>query len=259
MFRHEEGVVLFAVCDGVGQSFFGEIAAAFLGDALLDWLGGVGPAALDGVLKSQLLDHLGAKTSDAKEVVGAVRVPDSAPKLLRDALEAKRGAGSQAMFACGRIDLPQSSRDSGWITAAWLGDVRLQVWSFDGETVQDRLRARAETFRTRDRWSTKDGAIGAPNVFVGPVREPFGSVVRVASYTDGLAVLDTETQPLSNRRLMSVIDEAARSPASDDMSMIEVWLAGVPDWVRDTSRYDTYEAPSGQEFSGGVTPGSNAR
>src|SRR5690349_14118824 len=28
----------FALCDGVGQSFYGDVAARHLGDALLDWL-----------------------------------------------------------------------------------------------------------------------------------------------------------------------------------------------------------------------------
>src|SRR3954469_7654453 len=36
--RCDGRAVAFAVCDGVGQSFFGEIAAGLLGSALLDWL-----------------------------------------------------------------------------------------------------------------------------------------------------------------------------------------------------------------------------
>src|SRR5690349_24469105 len=38
VFRYGPTDLTFAVCDGVGQSFMGDLAARLLGDALVDWL-----------------------------------------------------------------------------------------------------------------------------------------------------------------------------------------------------------------------------
>src|ERR1041385_7373312 len=46
-FRYEEGVFAFALCDGVSQSFFGDLAARILGDALLTWLWQRPPGDMD--------------------------------------------------------------------------------------------------------------------------------------------------------------------------------------------------------------------
>src|SRR5436305_1150770 len=37
-FRYADSVFVFALCDGVSQSFFGGLAARFLGDGLVNWL-----------------------------------------------------------------------------------------------------------------------------------------------------------------------------------------------------------------------------
>src|ERR1043165_8546798 len=37
-FQHADDTFVFAVCDGVGQSFFGDVASRLLGDLLTDWL-----------------------------------------------------------------------------------------------------------------------------------------------------------------------------------------------------------------------------
>jgi serine/threonine protein phosphatase PrpC len=40
-FRYSDNKIVFAVCDGVGQSFNGQLASQFLGDNLVKWLWGL--------------------------------------------------------------------------------------------------------------------------------------------------------------------------------------------------------------------------
>src|SRR2546423_1779915 len=39
-FRYSDSAFAFALCDGGSQSFFGDLAARFLGDGLMEWLWG---------------------------------------------------------------------------------------------------------------------------------------------------------------------------------------------------------------------------
>ena len=60
-FRYDEERVTFALCDGVGQSFMGELAARFLGERLVDWLwkyeGPSDPVAFGAAVR-MFLNHL---------------------------------------------------------------------------------------------------------------------------------------------------------------------------------------------------------
>src|SRR5204863_8715190 len=46
-FCYDDSAFAFALCDGVSQSFFGDLAARFLGDALINWLWEDLPKATD--------------------------------------------------------------------------------------------------------------------------------------------------------------------------------------------------------------------
>src|SRR5436305_10544756 len=46
-FLYDDSTFAFAVCDGVGQSFFGELASSFLGNALINWLWQDLPGTMD--------------------------------------------------------------------------------------------------------------------------------------------------------------------------------------------------------------------
>ena len=156
VWRTEGSRLVFALCDGVSQSFYGELAARFLGDALVDWLwqlplsdkDAAGPATL-------LTEQLSAWTAAATGLVQEQILPPGIPEMQRVALEQKRALGSQSMFVAGRIDLPDASLPRGRLLCCWLGDCRLRAWR--GNVEEPRLSIGRDTAQ---RWSTRTGAVG---------------------------------------------------------------------------------------------------
>jgi hypothetical protein len=212
---------LFALCDGVSQSFFGNLAARFLGDRLVEWLD-FAPAVLkEDVLTASLrncLNELALKTNP--EIV-AYPLPESVPALLRQVLEQKRFMGSESTFACGRVDLPGSRFPFGRLLLAWMGDSRLRFWGPTGE----RSAELGPRFETAQRWSSRQAAVGGdPNVFACTLQDNQGSplVVRCLAYSDGLAVLDSLPGSISNQDLQQRIDAMDNAPTNDDISVLEL-------------------------------------
>ena len=219
-------IAIFALCDGVSQSFFGDLAARFLGGELCFWLANFNLAPDANVLERALTDVLSKRTRQASRLIARAQVDPNTPALQREVLEQKRQMGSETTFVCGRIDVPSAEFPDGQVFLAWMGDSRLRFWGPDGERT-DEL---GDTFRTFERWSTKRGPVeGQPHVFVGPILERGRRrITRLLAYSDGLAALDRYSQPLSNFALQDLIDHAGELPASDDISLLEIWLDGVP-------------------------------
>lgn len=222
----------FALCDGVSQSFFGDVAARILGDSLLRWLEGV-PAAADEARLGELLDdYLGRLTEGATRWVQEYPLPEGISPMLREVLEQKRGLGSEATFVCGRIDLPGSTLPQGRLLLAWMGDSRLRFWGPGAE----RSAELGGDFHTEQRWSTARGPVnGRPHVWAGPLTGGDGEpgVARLLAYSDGLSLLDDEQEPLTDIALQDLIAAAGESPTSDDVSVLEVWLGPVPERLRE--------------------------
>lgn len=104
--RHNDRSFAFALCDGVSQSFYGNLAARLLGEALLDWLWDHATAAEDRqALERSLALMLKSLTGPATEQVQQHALPVGLADMLRSVLEDKRARGSESTFTCGRIDL----------------------------------------------------------------------------------------------------------------------------------------------------------
>jgi hypothetical protein len=224
-FEAKRRVFAFALCDGVGQSFFGDVAARFLGDALIQWLLSGAISGYDRAeVQTDLKQYLSSLTGPASLLVEQQAIPADAAPLLKDVLEQKKALGSESMFICGRIDLPGSSEcPTGRIVLAWMGDSRLRVWSASAE----RSGEFAGTFRSVQRWSTRRGVVGGdPEVLVEPLdRGGADAVTRVAAYSDGLAVLDQASQwPGDRDRLRGLMEQAGVRPDSDDISFLDIVL-----------------------------------
>lgn len=218
--RQSDEALVFALCDGVSQSFFGELAARFLGDALLDWLWWQWP-------KVAHSEHAGAALGEflsglAERGTRAVMnhpLPAELPGFLRDVLEEKRRHGSESTFACGRIDLAQ-----GQTVFAWMGDSRLRLWSDRGE-----LSAPQDSFLTAQRWSSRWGLVGG----VPSLIRPAVPVTRAIAYTDGLSVLDSLQAVPPSAELQHLSDIAGERPDNDDRTLLDIeWgtaLSGAPE------------------------------
>lgn len=215
----------FVLCDGVSQSFYGDLAARILGDCLLRWAWKSLAAHTSKEAIAHSLDQtLSLIVEEASERVRQHPVSKDVPKMVRDVLEQKRALGSQTTFICGRIDAPGSNLVEGRMALAWLGDSRLRLWGPLGERTEEL----GDSFHTAQRWSTHGGPVGGPpNLYVAPLRQ--GKKVLfsgITAYSDGLAGLDTLRRPATDSELTSLIAQASESPVSDDISLLEVWVGG---------------------------------
>jgi hypothetical protein len=232
-FRHTADRFVFALCDGVGQSFFGEIAAQVVGSSLVDWLWGSLPGDSDDddadgelaevALQRGLTGHLADLTETGTRIVNLHELPADLQPMLATVLEQKRSEGSASTFVAGRLDVPSAERPKGRLVLAWLGDSRVRLWNGDGE----RVDGLADTFTVGAAWSTRDGTVGdEPHVLVDDLTD---AQTYVAAYSDGLAGLDAHARPLFDAELDEAISAAQDAPASDDIALIEVWLTRVPE------------------------------
>lgn len=216
----------FALCDGVSQSFFGNLAAQQLGDALIKWLSSAItlPSTAEEITDN-LTDYLQCLTESATEVIQKHPLPSDIPEMFREVLEEKRVMGSQSTFACGRIDLPNTIFPNGRIILAWMGDSRLKMWH-EGSNVPLNLGG---VFDTDQRWSSSRGLLnGSPNIYLSALETEGQSISRIMSYSDGLAALDSRNEEPPNAFVQEMINRAGQTSTSDDISFIEIWLDAAP-------------------------------
>jgi hypothetical protein len=230
-FNQVPGGLIFALCDGVSQSFMGDLAARILGDALIEWLIDLPLESEPETVKESLLNCLTELAEKSGQKINSHLLPDTIPALVRTVLEEKRALGSESTFVCGRIDLPSPSTPAGSFIAAWMGDSRLRLWNPAGESWQ---KANG-TLTASQRWSSRRGAVGgSPNILVAPLLDREGKNYNLAhylAYSDGLAVLDKVDDVLSNSELEAIISRVTQSAQSDDISLFEVWLGAVPEKI----------------------------
>jgi hypothetical protein len=229
--NEKPNTILFALCDGVSQSFFGDLAARILGNALIDWLDQAPHFPEPGELCQSLSTFLSNLAPSAGDQVKSYPLPGGTPPMLRAVLEEKRNLGSETTFICARIDLPTPALPGGHFLAAWMGDSRLRLFGPEGEG----WRQLARTFSASQRWSTRRGLVGGePNILMSRLLDSTGTgfiLERCLVYSDGFKELDGTGSSLSNNELQDLIDRAAHSPQSDDISLFEIWLRGLPQQI----------------------------
>jgi len=222
--RKTSSGMTFALCDGVGASFVGNVAAQLLGDDLVNWMTHRLPRGFDEAqTRVALTDHLIRLTRAATERILAERLPADLPPMVRSILREKQAFGSESTFVCGRIDVPGAAFPRGRLAFAWMGDSRLRLWDVKSE----RTPEFGKTFVTAERWSSRRGPVrGQPHVFVAPLLSPDGRATasRVLAYSDGLVDLDALAESLPDAELQAVMDASRSRPLNDDMSFIEIQI-----------------------------------
>ncbi len=211
----------FALCDGVSQSFYGDLAARIVGNTLLQWAWTLDFRQSPDLIENQLTQTLSKLTKDASHIVGGHPIPENIPPMVRAVLDKKRTMGSESTFIAGRIDV--SSNLAGF---TWMGDSRLRLWQGQKELVQP-----AEgKFNTNERWSTTKGPVGKLHLLIISL-DDFDHLI---TYSDGFSCLDNAyrskrtEQPFSNHAIDAFIDDAALRPSSDDISFLEIWTKPAP-------------------------------
>lgn len=220
-FEERAECLLFALCDGVSQSYYGDLAAKFVGDRLLDWLAveGEADAEISGLDRQAHLDqYMRRMTATAGEIVRKHVIPPGIQGMLRDVLLEKRERGSATMYCGGRIDLPRESLPEGRLLLVWQGDIRCRVWSGDVEETSERLGSR---FHTTQQWNSVTGPVGGmPHVYESRLLQG-GAGGELLLYTDGLGILDSYPR-VSAHQLSECSDNEAMRPSSDDISYLQV-------------------------------------
>lgn len=223
LFAPSERRFAFALCDGVSQSFYGDLAARILGEKLLEWFSVLDTEQHEESISTLLFNELILLAEDATSLIRDFDIPENVPDFVHPALEKKRNIGSESTFVAGVVDI-----DKGKACFAWMGDSRLKVWlgkdelskSFDGK------------FLTGERWSTRKGPVGELHVAVLPVSD-FDHFI---TYSDGLAILDKKLKrfrnksanPLSDAHIADAIETSGRLPSSDDISYLDLWIGIEP-------------------------------
>jgi len=211
---HENGKrLIFALCDGVSQSFYGDLAAHLLGDALVYWLWKRTPTLVE-TLQKDLEAFVDSLVEPASKQVETYPIPSDLAPMIYQVLEQKRAVGSESTFVAGLFDFA-----AGQLFLAWMGDSRLRLWGKDGE-ITGRL---GDAFHTQERWSTRRGRIGDLHT----LSMPLGELRYLIAYSDGLAKLDkVMARHFRDASIDSIIEDALLQPESDDTSFFEVWSGG---------------------------------
>jgi hypothetical protein len=206
---------VFALCDGVSNSFYGDIAAGVLSEALVDWLWTKDPRLQDELaLQSDLEGHLREVARRAQTLVDQAVLPSSLSPIVREALDGKRAYGSQSTLVGAQVTLGSNGAPQALLVR--LGDSRIRMWDGGLETPDV---AGAPT--GGEVWSTARGVVGG-KVTVTVTIPTQGAGLRVAAYSDGLDVLDEGPWPRSDRAIKAALELAADRIASDDASFLEV-------------------------------------
>lgn len=211
-FAVDGGVCSFVLCDGVGLSYRGDFASKFLGSGLLAWLRSgneLSPQHLE-----RKLQELTAASSDESDNYG---VEDNTPQLLKEVLQEKQRLGSEAMYICGRIELPSRFQRKGKLWLAWQGDSRLRMFHQHME-----LSARfGDSFRTAERWSTRNGPVGGkPHVYECRLDNLSG--YRLMMYSDGLNDLDPISEMVPDEQVQVLMNALHTGGLEDDASFLEI-------------------------------------
>lgn len=216
----------FVVCDGVGQSYLGNIASEFLGLKLMDWLKNTGVSLVKTAKKNERTDGLGeilvkeilSWQQEANQRVNESHLPQSLPAMVQSALEGIRtNHGSESVFVCGHVGLEDGVP---YLVLFWMGDVRFRLFSREGKEVST-----GAEWKNSERWSTKYGLKGrsTPNCWVGSLHD--NDICRVMVYSDGVSTIESIIHELSSAEMHYKTQQLLVSPSSDDISFIDILLS----------------------------------
>ncbi|MHB8629738.1 MAG: protein phosphatase 2C domain-containing protein [Aggregatilineales bacterium] len=216
-YRYDSNRIAFAVCDGVSQSFYGDLAARFLGTRLVEWLWDWTPGGeVDFVTDLNLA--LSSWTTDATALVQAKVIRADLPEMQKVALERKRTYGSESMFVAGLIDRRVKN-----IALCWMGDMRLWLWDSAGESIE----LPKALWKTRERWSSR---VGPKHSAAHGCILPLGKIARITAHSDGVGRFADSFGKLAQDQLDPMVAELLEAPANDDVSVLDINLTTQPEY-----------------------------
>ncbi len=231
----------FALCDGVGSSFYGNIGSQIVGEILRDWLNrisfpnhlmlGKNESANQWLeaLSRDLHNELNQKTSFATAIIQKKEINDQ-DELSRLAQVTQRDDfGTQSNFACGVFWPKSSALPNGLILLFWLGNARLRIFNKNTELTH-LLGWGNDPDQLREVWSSKEGVLG----HIYSHMTDFSTITTVIAYSDGLENAEDKIRPNLNGAQLEALVNKSQLVKDDDvtyleLSIIEGEVAGVAD------------------------------
>jgi hypothetical protein len=200
--------LVFAVCDGVSQSFFGDLAAHFLGFRLGDFLWrDPGRATRERTAVAKMAEFLNRLIPEASLLVDKTELGPIVTGMLRESLQERKGYGSEAVFVAGRVDLGR-----GRLSVWQLGNVSINV----GPT-SDTCPPPGPMPSDANRWSSARGVRGRIRFEHIPLPE------RLLVYTDGaLPAADGLWRGLATLEEFRSLATSAQDVVEDDLSFFRL-------------------------------------
>jgi len=211
-YRYDLTKIAFAVCDGVSQSFFGDLAARFLGMRLVEWLW-TADSSNEGVYLAALNAALHSWSDAATQLVQAKTFRADLPEMQKIALDRKRANGSESMFVAGQVD-----RVNNRLALCWLGDMRLHLWAQDSTAID----IPGAIWETRERWSSR---VGPKNSNVRGCILPLTGIRRITAHSDGVGHFADSFSHLAQDQLGPMVAELQNAATSDDVSVFDIDLS----------------------------------
>lgn len=224
---------LFALCDGVGTSFYGYFGSQFLGETLLNWLRALttsveftNTVTIDAGKLDEFRHNLREeidKSAQAANVIVMDKDLNNKPELVRMAEEDQRNNfGTQSNFVCGLILPKTSHHPNGLLLLFWLGNARIRLFRYRGEKDYEDLTWKSGWGRNptqlKETWSSKDGTVG--NVY--SYSTDLSEVTHIVVYSDGLESVDERVIPGFEPIAFKKLAEHAQSVKDDDVSFLEI-------------------------------------
>ena len=221
--------ICFCVCDGVGSSYKGDFAAAYLAKCLLGWLQklAVLPRTSTKLLKT-LCPCLDQWAHEAQTALLAHPISSELPALVQEVLtDVRTTYGSETVFLCGRIDaikarslLLLSRVKRVRVLFCWMGNVSGQVF-----TTGNRSIPIGDKGNDYNRWSTARGRHGVVKMRIFT----FDTIKGLTIHTDGLDSIADELAALSDEGLQMRVQQLLTLPTSDDMTLLDLhWQHTAP-------------------------------
>lgn len=219
---------IFALCDGVGSSFYGDIGSQILGELLLNWL-----------QKLRLEDVLSAIELASDSVPGLVRnlqqELEKSIKLATSIVEKKDirtgkddlthiaekdqrdQFGTQSNFVGGVVWPGTQSLPNGLVLLFWLGNARVRIF-FQNTELPPLAKWGEDTDQQKEVWSSKEGVVGQVYSYITDLSK----ITSILAHSDGLEKVENRIIPGIVANQLEELVSQAQSMKDDDISFLEL-------------------------------------
>jgi hypothetical protein len=223
---------VFALCDGVGSSYYGNIGSQFLGETLLNWLGNIDlPDSSKFMnekitkvwlenLNTSLKKELDLKADFATSIINSKASPDQSELVQLAERTQRDDFGTQSNFVGGIIWPKTKNHPNGLVLLFWLGNARIKIFN-ELEDLTDLTKWGENPEQLKEVWSSKEGVVGHIYSYL----TDFSKITRILAYSDGLEDVEDRLIPNLQGGQLEELVRQAQSIKDDDISFLEIFLS----------------------------------